>query len=127
MPAAAPLTADLDIEITSLRSGKGLLRLCLTAEPARFPDCKTGGIARTVPASSPHIRFEGLAPGTYALAVIHDENSNAKLDTFVGIPREGFGFSRNPAIGFGPPRFKAAGFLVEAEGAAQQVKIRYLL
>ena len=110
-----------------MRSSKGMLRICLTAEPALFPDCKAGGIARTISADARRIRFEGLAPGTYALAVIHDENGNAKLDTFAGIPREGFGFSRNPRIGFGPPGFKSAGFAVGTEGSEEQVRIRYLL
>ncbi|MES2443597.1 MAG: DUF2141 domain-containing protein [Pseudomonadota bacterium] len=125
----APATGSLDVEITQLRSGKGVLRLCLTTDPNDFPDCRSGAnaIRRTVPAGSPHVRFDGLAPGTYALAVIHDENGNAKLDTFAGIPREGFGFSRNPAIGFGPPGFKSAGFAVNGDAATQQVRIRYLL
>lgn len=106
-----------------------MLRLCLTTDPRDFPDCRSGtrAIRRTVPADSPHVRFDGLAPGTYALAVIHDENGNARLDTFAGIPREGFGFSRNPAIGFGPPGFKAASFEVGSDAARQQVRIRYLL
>ncbi len=41
--------------------------------------------------------FEDISPGTYALAVIHDENGNGKLDTnWVGIPTEGYGFSGLP-------------------------------
>jgi uncharacterized protein (DUF2141 family) len=40
--------------------------------------------------------FSGIQPGTYAVAVFHDENSNGKLDTnFLGIPREGVGASNN--------------------------------
>ena len=81
--------------------------------------------ARSRPAST-IIRFAGLAPGNYAAAVIHDENSNARLDTFAGIPREGFGFSRNPAIGFGPPRFSAAAFAVGGVAETQQVTMRYM-
>lgn len=61
------------------------------------------------------------------MAVIHDANANARLDTMLGIPREGFGFSRDPAIRFGPPRFAAARFAVAAGSANQQVRMRYLL
>jgi uncharacterized protein (DUF2141 family) len=60
------------------------------------------------------------------VAVIHDENSNNRLDTFAGIPREGFGFSRNPAIRFGPPRFAAARFVLDSDAEAQQVQMRYI-
>jgi len=50
-----------------------------------------------------------LPPGDYAVAAIHDENSNARLDrNFLGIPKEGFGFANNPHISFGPAPFHAA-------------------
>ncbi|MFZ5748691.1 MAG: DUF2141 domain-containing protein [Pseudomonadota bacterium] len=125
---AAPV-ATLTVEIAGLRSEKGMLRFCVASQPEQFPDCRKGGttITRTVPAATRTIRFDAMAPGTYAVAVIHDENGNSRLDTFVGIPREGFGFSRNPGIGFGPPRFSRAGFAVEAGEVHQRVTIRYLL
>jgi uncharacterized protein (DUF2141 family) len=117
------------VKIVKLRSTRGVIRLCLTTDPKSFPDCKGGnGHSRTIPATETSTRFEGLAPGTYALAVIHDENGNARLDTFMGMPREGFGFSRNPGIGFGPPRFRSTSFTVTVgAGDQQQVTMRYLL
>jgi len=128
MPASAPKAGALEMEFVNLRSAKGVLQICLTADPADFPDCRNAAnaIRRTIPAGAPHLRIEGLAPGDYAIAVIHDANGNAKLDTMLGIPREGFGFSRNPAIGFGPPRFSAARFALGTGAEKQQVRIRYL-
>lgn len=120
--------ASLEIEITALRSAKGMIQLCLTADRTAFPDCKKGhAIKRTVAASSPRLHFTDLPAGNYAIAVIHDENGNAKLDTFMGIPREGFGFSRNPGIGFGPPGFDKVAFALGSDAGKQQVRIRYLL
>lgn len=106
-----------------------MLRVCLTADPKNFPGCvdDARAVTRTVPADAPQLAITGLPPGDYALAIIHDENSNKKLDTFMGIPREGFGFSRNPPIRFGPPRFTAAEFKLGADGATQSVTMRYLL
>lgn len=130
LPAAAPVPAtSLEIDVGNLRSAKGLIRICLTADPGNFPQCvdDRDAVKRSVPASQHVIRFDGLAPGTYAAALIHDENSNAKLDTLMGIPREGFGFSRNPRIGFGPPRFAAAQFALGGVTEKQQVTMRYLL
>ncbi len=126
LPGASPV-GNLDLEVTGLRSDKGVLRICLTARPDSFPDCKDDprAVSRTIRADAPTTRFEGLATGTYAVAIIHDANANKKLDTMLGIPREGFGFSRNPAIGFGPPKFTAACFPLD--GAKQQVKMRYLI
>lgn len=40
--------------------------------------------------------FAVSAPGTYAVAIYHDENDNHHLDrTFLGLPAEGYGFSNN--------------------------------
>jgi uncharacterized protein (DUF2141 family) len=128
MPGTIPL-GRLDVEFTDLRSDKGVLQICLTSDAGDFPSCKNGAgaVRRTISAASPRLRFEGLPPGKYAIAVIHDANANARLDTTLGIPREGFGFSRNPAIGFGAPSFSAARFETDGGAQVQQVRMRYLL
>jgi uncharacterized protein (DUF2141 family) len=122
-------TTELSVDIANLRSHKGMVRVCLTADPANFPACidDADAVTRSIPASADSLRFDGLARGDYAIAVIHDENGNKKLDTFAGIPREGFGFSRNPPITFGPPRFAAARFTLTSDADKQQVRMRYLL
>lgn len=128
LPGASP-TGSLEVGIDKVRSAKGVLRLCLTADPKNFPGCvdDANAVTRSVPASDHDVRFEGLPYGNYAVAIIHDENRNAKLDTFLGIPKEGFGFSRNPVISFGPPRFKAAEFAVGDKPDVQRISMRYLL
>lgn len=127
--AAAP-SGGLEVRVEKLRSLKGVVQICLTANARAFPDCKKDPQARTrtVPArEAALVRFEGLAPGEYALALFHDENANKKLDTFLGIPREGFGFSRNPAVRFGPPAFRQAAFSVGGGIARLTVRMQYLL
>ena len=125
----AVATGELSVDVSNLRSHEGLVRVCLTADPANFPACidDAQAVTRSIPASATTIRFGGLARGDYAVAVIHDENGNRKLDTFAGIPREGFGFSRNPPVTFGPPRFAAARFTLTSDAETQQVRMRYLL
>lgn len=125
---AAPI-ARLDVGIDHLRSAKGLIRVCLTSDPDNFPSCvdDARAITRSIPAGQHGLSLSGLPHGNYAVAVIHDENGNAKLDTLAGIPREGFGFSRNPAIAFGPPRFTAARFTIDSDAEAQQIRMRYIL
>ena len=125
--AASPV-ARLEIDVEKLRSSKGMIQLCLTSDPANFPSCvdDARALTRSVPAATPSIVFPALPVGDYAVAVIHDENSNRKLDTMMGIPREGFGFSRNPAIGFGPPKFTAARFTIDRDGTSQDIRMRYL-
>jgi len=127
LAAAVPVTR-LDVEVDNLRSAKGMIRICLTADPDNFPACidDANALTRSVPASVRTTSFPGLPQRGYALAIIHDENSNSKLDTIAGIPREGYGFSRNAAVRFGPPRFSAARFMVAGDAELQQVKMRYI-
>jgi uncharacterized protein (DUF2141 family) len=128
LPGAVPV-GQLDLDVESLRSSKGMLRICLTRDPANFPNCvdDNAAITRSIPASDPDLVFGAIPTGAYALAVIHDENGNAKLDTFAGIPREGVGFSRNPKLSFGPPRFSAARFDVQRDVVTQTVRMKYFL
>jgi uncharacterized protein (DUF2141 family) len=124
---ATPVSG-LRVEVEQLRNARGKLQYCLTADPHNFPDCVNDAraITRSVRAADAATLFDGLPRGEYALAVIHDENGNSKLDTFAGIPREGFGFSRNPKIGFGPPRFTAARFTLDQSSGEQRVRMRYM-
>ena len=125
--AATPV-GRLEVDVAGLRSADGVIRVCLTADPQAFPACHNDVHAarRNVPAGSPLLAFAALPPGDYAAAVMHDENGNRRLDTIAGIPREGFGFSRNPVVRFGPPRFAAARFQVAGEANRQQVRMRYM-
>ena len=133
MLIGASPASTLNVQIDKLRSAKGLVRICLTRDPDNFPDCTDDkqAITRSIPADAPRTAFSGLSPGDYAIGVIHDENANAKLDTFAGIPKEGVGFSRNPKFTFGPPRFAAARFSVTSGGTGdaqrQQVRMHYFL
>ena len=71
--------------------------------------------------------FSGIALGTYAVSVFHDENSNGKLDTnFMGIPREGVGASNDAKGHLGPPKFDAAAFRFPGGRLEMKITIHYL-
>jgi uncharacterized protein (DUF2141 family) len=94
--AISPPESTLEIVVSGLRSKKGNVLLCLTANPATFPDCGKDPNARKIkyPAgSSGNPRFLNLVPGNYVMTLLHDENANGKMDLTFGLPREGFGFS----------------------------------
>jgi uncharacterized protein (DUF2141 family) len=121
-------TASLEVGVDHLRSAKGMIRVCLTADPQNFPNCvdDARAIGRSIPAADHALRFDGLPRGAYAVAVIHDENGNNRLDTLAGIPREGYGFSNDAAVRFGPPKFAAARFDVGSDANRQQIRMRYI-
>lgn len=129
MTVGAAEPSSLEVSITGMRSLKGNVLICLTANARAFPNCAADALARKliVPAAKAgSVHFADLAPGLYAIALIHDENANGKLDTAMMIPREGFGFSMNPAIAFGPPKFAAARFGIGPGETAQSVKMKYM-
>jgi uncharacterized protein (DUF2141 family) len=108
--------AALTVEVNGFSSQKGSLRLAVFRSPEGWPR-DPGKVFRTavVPVENKVliVKFEDLAPGTYAVSAYHDENDNGKLDrNFLGIPSEEYGFSNNARAMFGPPDFEEAAFLL---------------
>jgi uncharacterized protein (DUF2141 family) len=120
----------VSLTVTGLRSTKGQVLVCLMREAADFPDCSGSADARTaiVPATRPQVTFADLAQGRYAISVLHDENGNGRADKTLGfIPREGFGFSRDARVRFGPPKFGEAAFTIDGRDVNQSIRMRYLM
>ncbi len=129
LTAASAPPPTVEVSVIGLRSAKGQVLVCLTTNPKAFPDCsKDKGSVRMAVKAADASDFAVHAPavGTYAIAVVHDENSNNKLDTAIFLPKEGFGFSRNPTITVGPPSFKSASFAVAGD-MRQSIKMKYML
>lgn len=118
------------LDVTGLRNTKGQVLACLTAKPKAFPDCSKDPAARTAvvaAGASVRIEFGHVPAGRYAISLIHDENGNRKMDMAIMMPKEGYGFSRNAPVSFGPPKFDKAAFDVSGDDVVQQAKMRYLL
>jgi uncharacterized protein (DUF2141 family) len=127
--AAQSANATLQITITKIKSDKGVIRLALCPPDAGFPDCKDKVVrsaALTISGGTASTTLTGLAPGKYAISVFHDANSNGKLDTALGIPKEGYGFSRNPGFKPRAPKFSEAGIEVSGNDSAA-ISLRYIL
>lgn len=119
--------AELGIQVTGLRSEDGLLRLALFSEPAEFP---SGAAVRRIDlpakAGSMHLVLHNLAPATYAIALFHDEDGDNEFDRgFLGIPREGYGFSRDAWARWSAPSFNDAAIAISEGGANITVMVRY--
>jgi uncharacterized protein (DUF2141 family) len=110
----APHAGTIRVGIGGLRNDRGQVVCELFSSPDGFPTQSEKAVARLNSAildKKAACEFTGLAPGTYAVSVFHDENSNGKLDrNFMGIPREGVGASNGAKGHFRPPKFNDAEF-----------------
>ncbi|HSR01121.1 MAG TPA: DUF2141 domain-containing protein [Sphingomicrobium sp.] len=127
--AAAASTSSLEVDLDGMRNARGVIQACLMRDRKSFPDCRSdpAAVKQTMPASGTRLLFTDLPPGRYALALFHDENVNGKLDTLLGIPREGFGFSRNPVVRFGAPRYDQVSIELVPGFTRLRVRLQYLL
>lgn len=104
---------DVEVIARGLRNDTGSALFAVFLEPAGFPgDGERAAYRLDVPitGSEVRVRFTHLPDNRpLAIAVLHDEDGNKRMTTgLFGIPKEGFGVSNNPRIGFGPPSFREA-------------------
>jgi len=108
--AAQVQAGDLDLKITfkSIKNPTALLWVAVFDEKSHFlVQGKAVKVGKVQPQGSQGIlQLKGFRPGTYAVAVYQDTNSNERLDqNFLGIPKEPYGFSNDATGVFGPPSF----------------------
>jgi uncharacterized protein (DUF2141 family) len=119
------------IVITGLKSTRGEVLVSLYNQAAPFPDKADKAVGKSRVAirdKTVRVTFENLPYGRYAAALVHDENSNLKMDfNFAGMPKEGFGFSNNATGTFGPPAFGKAAFVLDAAEKRTAIKVSYFL
>jgi len=105
----------IHVKVLNIRNSTGTVDCALFDSPEGFPievlRSAVNVMVIKIRKMEARCDFEDIPPGTYALAVVHDENMNGKLDTnWLGIPTEGYGFSNDVKALLGPPSFSAASF-----------------
>jgi uncharacterized protein (DUF2141 family) len=125
---AASAGFSLTVRISRVENDKGRVAVALFASSRDFPDQKRASAGKLTRVSDGRasVTFTNLRPGVYAVAVLHDENENSKMDfNFLGMPLEGYGFSNDASAPFGPPSFAAAAFTLGPRNSFVPVKMRY--
>ncbi len=128
----AALVAKLDarqdsvitVQVSGMRSQQGLVRCALFASPEGFPMRSAAArsvVSKKIAGRRVQCVFPGLAAGTYAVSVNHDENENGTVDTnLLGIPTEGWAVSNNARPTLRPPRFGEAAIVLKAGQRVEQ-------
>ena len=111
--ASGALADTIEVRVEGLRSSQGQILIALHDTPSSFPSRWSAALAtQRLPAGQRPlvVTFRGVAPGSYALIAVHDEDGDGQMTKSpIGFPREGFGTSNNPSF-LGPPRFRPALF-----------------
>jgi uncharacterized protein (DUF2141 family) len=120
----------IHVTILNIRNGIGTVDCALFNSPSGFPREVLHSAMRLVvmrvPISEARCDFEDIPPGSYALVVLHDENMNGKIDTdWLGVPKEGYGFSNDAKVAFKAPSFHDASFVYDGKTLDLTIALRY--
>ena len=120
---------NLTVNIHGLKNRTGQVCLSLFSSSRGFPNDGSRALeARCInlKEATPVITFQNLRLGSYAVAVFHDFNNDGIFNVNgIGIPKEGFGFSRNPKIFMGVPKFEDAVVIIASSKNNIQIELKY--
>lgn len=118
------------VKILDIRNSIGAVACALFESPVGFPteflQSATNIVIIKIRDTQARCDFLDIPPGTYALAVIHDENVDGKLATnWLGFPTEGYGFSNNAKALMSAPSFDAASFPYDGQNLDLRISLNY--
>jgi uncharacterized protein (DUF2141 family) len=127
---AEPPCSGIHVKILNISNSTGTIACALFESPEGFPKdfllFATNITIIKIRESQAICHFVDILPGKYAMAVIHDENMNGKLDTnWMGTPKEGFGFSNNAEAFLSAPSFSAASFQYDGQNIDMTMSLNY--
>jgi uncharacterized protein (DUF2141 family) len=124
--AWAQAKATLTIHVENVLPG-GVVRMGLYTQ-ALYPDDNSKPVASAdVPAIAGEtvVTLRDLRPGVYAIQVYQDVNANGEMDTtWVGLPLEPFGFSRDATPFLSKPSFDAVKFTLNEGDNSQTIHLQ---
>lgn len=127
LPALVRGQSTLNVEVILNKPDAGGQLMMLLCPSKEAYDDEKGCIPKVVKADGRTVRvsFPDVKPGTYAVKVFHDINSNGELDTsWIGWPQEPYGFSNDAPVNMGPPSFKLAAITVTEGAQTARINLR---
>ncbi len=126
--AQSKATSILEIKFTGIQNNKGLIAIGINHSPEgwpRQPHMDPNWNKTNIVEGIFIAQVENLAYGTYAVSVLDDENSNLEMDMWLGIPKEGWGFSMNPPFRLSAPNFEECSFVLDKPFKQITIDLRY--
>lgn len=122
---------DIHIAVVGLHNSKGRVGCSLYPSADGFPGKPDKAIRSAmvpIKEQKADCNFKGIAKGTYAVSVMHDEDSSGKMEfNDMGIPSKGVGASNDAKGAMGPPKFDDAKFDYAGGRKDLTIHMQYLL
>lgn len=121
---------EVEVTITGLKTSKGQIVIGVFRDDATFQK-ENAFLSKSfrkeeIIEGKMKVTFS-LEPGVWGLTLLDDEDSSGLMEySFIGIPREGFGFSDYYHSGLTKPKFDAFKFTLEKEKKKITIKVRYM-
>lgn len=119
----------LHVVVEDVRNDSGLIALTLYADDRSRFLVKRGSMYVTRVKAEAGVTRACIflpKPGTYALAIYHDEDGNQNFNrSGLGLPVEGFGFTNNPTTLAGLPKFNSVRLHVPRSGLVTRIRLKY--
>ncbi len=128
--AFAQSCPGMHVKILDIKNSTGTVACALFESPEGFPakflKSATDIVMTAIRDTQARCSFLDVPSGTYALAVIHDENMDGELATnWLGVPTEGYGFSSGATATMSAPSFEDASFSYDGQDLEMTIKLNY--
>ncbi len=124
-----PSDTKLHVIVQGVKSDDGLMTATLYGDdPGKFlkgaGELKVWREPAKAPVTEMCVWLPG--PGTYGVAIYHDAKQAMHFTRGpLGMPNQGYGFSRNPHLFLGPPALRAVSFPAAAGDTTVLINLRY--
>lgn len=123
--AAPAMAGDVTITLTGVQARGGVLLAALQTQGQFMQPTGTYGDRVVDPTpGTVRVTFRNVAPGDYALTVLHDEDGDGQMKMNGYMPAEGWAMINGDSLR-GPPTFEHVKFTVAATGTDLSVPMSY--
>jgi uncharacterized protein (DUF2141 family) len=129
-PCSTLCAQEVEVTITGLKNSKGQIVIGVFKDNATFQK-ENAFLSKSfrkenITDGKMKVTFS-LEPGVWGLSLLDDENMSGLMEyNFLGIPKEGFGFSDYYHSGLTKPKFDAFKFNLEKEKKKITITVRYM-
>ena len=127
LTATAAMAGDVTVTLTDVQDRGGVIVASFDTRENFMTGRDHSARVENDGAGNVVITFRDVAPGDYALAVMHDANRDGQFTMSpMGMPEEGWAFSNGDQPMMGPPSFDAHKITVPDEGLSLTERMQYL-